>query len=246
MSDEYAVTRRFTVGSVLSTTFGVLSRNLAGFVLLAVVAIGASILLQWSLGLDLWGRGSDSAMINLIDTLATSMLTGMVAYGTFRDLRGDRAGVGAIVGRGLRLIVPIFVVGVLISLLVGIGFAFFVIPGLILWTAFWVTIPAAVVERCGIFAAFGRSRTLTRGYRWHVLGLVLLIHVPLTVLIFAVAASADGLEDFGKWDTVAFTVVIILGGFVSLFAGVGAAVSYFQLREIKEGIGIEDLVGVFD
>ena len=31
----------------------------------------------------------------------------------------------------------------------------------------WVYIPAIVVESKGIIGAFGRSRELTRGRRWH-------------------------------------------------------------------------------
>ena len=51
------------------------------------------------------------------------------------------------------------------------------IPGLIIYTVLWLVVPVAVVERPGIVASLRRSSMLTKGYRWQIFGMVLILGV---------------------------------------------------------------------
>ena len=230
----------FSIGRVLSLSFGVLTRNLPAFLFLAVAVHVAAFLASMAL-IVIAAKTSPfvAVLANLFQSLATSLLTAMIAYGTYRDLRGNRASLGQVVGRGIALVIPIFFVGLLVAIIIGIGFALVFVPGIFFATILWVAIPAAVVERPGIFASLGRSSDLTKGSRWRIFGLAVVIYVPMYVVITLLTP----LEQDGQLLVIVPTV---LYGLLSLFAAVAAAVSYFELRRIKEGIGVGDLAAVFD
>jgi lipid-A-disaccharide synthase-like uncharacterized protein len=58
---------------------------------------------------------------------------------------------------------PLVAVSILFGIGVGIGFVLLIVPGLILLVIWSVVAPVTVLERPGVFAAFGRSRELVRG-----------------------------------------------------------------------------------
>ena len=66
----------------------------------------------------------------------------------------------------LRSVEPVLLallgVSILFGVGVGIGFVLLIIPGLILLVMWSVVAPVTVLERPGVFAAFGRSRELVR------------------------------------------------------------------------------------
>lgn len=82
---------------------------------------------------------------------------------------------------------PLAAVSILFGIAVGIGFVLLVIPGLILMVIWSVVAPVTVLERPGVFAAFGRSRELVRGHGWAVFGVLALVF--LSVVVISVAAS---------------------------------------------------------
>ncbi len=117
-----------------------------------------------------------------------------IIYGTFQDLRGQRAGIGDCITRGLVSIVPVIIGSILLSLGVSVGLMLIVVPGLILLVMWWVYIPAIVVESKGIIEAFGRSRELTRGRRWHLLGLILIVGIVVLIVSFVIGKAAAGCD----------------------------------------------------
>jgi hypothetical protein len=149
-------------------------------------------------------------------------------------------------------------VGIVIALLVaGIGVAsgslgastgmsilsavFFLAVFVFLFVIWWVFVPAIVAENAGPVGCFKRSRQLTKGHRWGILGILVLVFVAniLSSIVMQLLARV-GLP----------TVVGVLNGVLSLFfaalTSVLAAVGYYSLRAEKEGFGISDLAGVFD
>ena len=99
----------------------------------------------------------------------------------------------------------------LTSIGIGLGLIFFVIPGLMLLARWAVGLPALLRENLGVSEAMGRSRDLTDGNRWRILGLALLIWVPfiLLMLLFGGLASAFGGETVSA--SLAFNIIINLG-----------------------------------
>ena len=115
-----------------------------------------------------------------------------------------------------------------------------VAPGLFLITVWWVAVPATVVERTGVVASLGRSFELTRGHRWQVFGIIMIIYVGQTVLEQLTAGLLASAPIFSATLSVVITVA-----FTAYFA-VATAVCYHDLRVLKEGVGIDDIAKVFD
>ena len=81
------------------------------------------------------------------------------------------------------VLLPLMAVSVLFAIGLTIGFVLLIIPGLILLVMWSVVAPVTVLERPGVFAAFGRSRALVRGNGWNVFGVIAI--VALAVLIIS-------------------------------------------------------------
>ena len=141
-------------------------------------------------------------------------------------------------------VAPVFwqLLGVSIVAGIGIviGFILLIIPGLILLTLWSVAIPAAVLEKPGVFASLGRSRELVRGHGWQVFGVIVLaflITVGVSIvagIIVGVAGGGDLVVAIANWLVNALTLPI---------TALVSAVLYFRLKaakgEAREGVGIE-------
>ena len=135
-----------------------------------------------------------------------------------------------------------------------------VTPVLILWilAVFIVTAPAIVIERVG-FRGLGRSAQLTRDYRWPIVGAIVLTFLCY-LLINILVGGVIMLVLFGLVSMVPPTgfIGVIAGGILpvvftaALFTigfglvGVFVALIYARLREIKEGIGVDQIAAVFE
>jgi hypothetical protein len=105
-----------------------------------------------------------------------------------------------------------------------------------------LVVPAMVVERIG-FRAFARTAELSKGYRWPVLGLLLLL-LGLCSLLLLVPGGffLEAVDDeLGGLSFIAVLLSLAYG-----FGGVGVGLIYARLREIKEGARPEALAEVFD
>ncbi len=106
------------------------------------------------------------------------------------------------VGDLLRSVQPVFWpllgVSILFGLGVGIGFVLLIIPGLILIVIWAVVAPVTVLERPGVFAAFGRSRELVRGNGWNVFVVVALVFLAVAVISLAAGLIASTLGPLGR------------------------------------------------
>lgn len=127
------------------------------------------------------------------------------------------------------------------SLLVGLASILLIVPGLILFTMWFVATPVCVVERLGPNASMRRSTQLTKGHRWKVFGLILLL-----VIISAVVSP---LIEFGLAaisTTLSLVGTLIWNGIWGAFYAIAVVVTYHDLRVAKEGINIEQIASVFD
>lgn len=241
----------FSVGSVIKRTFNTFFANIVPFGILSLILYLPTLLYSFmSIGQLESGEASGDVtgeiVITVISFILTYILIGALVYGTVQHLGGQKPSLGAILSRGMSTIGPVVVIALLLSLVVGIGFVLLIIPGIFLTVVYSVVIPAAVVERPGITGAFSRSWDLTKGYRWSVLGLLLIMVVILIVLSLAVG-TAGGIVAFSMGD---FTLLIILNYLLSAFSGalmaVMIAVLYHDLRVAKEGVSTAQIAAVFD
>lgn len=263
MTDATFREARFDFGHVVSETFGLIFRNFAPFALLALILVGAprfGILYLQSTFVrqqpDMAGWVTfGGALLSLVTTY---ILQGALTRASVDDLSKKGLSFGAALGDGLRYFFPLFIVALLVGLGAFVGFLFFVIPGLILIVRWAVAAPAAVIEREGPTHSIGRSAELTEGHRWAVFGLVLLYSVFAFAVgvAFGMAMSAVGggvvhasaeeviTADWAGYIYAAGSAVV--DAMLSLVATVGMASLYFELRRVKDGVGVDELAKVFD
>jgi hypothetical protein len=176
-----------------------------------------------------------------------AFLHAALTHGAVVQFGGRTPGVGECMAAGLRFFLPIIAIILLNGLGVGFGFVLLIVPGLMLMTAWFVIIPAAVVERVGIFGAFSRSGRLTKGHRWAIFFLVFLMgFANYVVQVFEIQVSRALLEaGLSRFWAVAVPFVLITP-FAWVIWIVGVSSIYFELRHIKEGVQADQLAAVFD
>jgi hypothetical protein len=185
----------------------------------------------------------------LVSLIFTYFLQAALIYGTASDLNGRSASFSTCVATGLKSFIPLAAIAILTSLAVGVGFLLLIVPGVILWLGWSVTIPVRVIEHTPILGVFGRSWQLTSGHRGAIFGLFVIFFLGAFALQMAIMPFRG--VTFGASGTVQpSTIYVVLGAIgrvvLSMFGATMVGVLYYELRSVKEGIGPEALAAVFD
>jgi len=234
----------FSVGSVLSRSLSTLFKNLVPFVVIGLIVYVPVFVAQIFLTSGVTaeqGPDAKQAVSVLIRFIAEFVVTGALVYGVFQSLRQKPVELSECLSVGLARLLPVIGVGILVAILIWLGLLLLIVPGIILACMLYVAVPVAVVEKPGVFASLSRSADLTKGHRWTIFAIFLVI-LALALVIGMVLVMALA--------TTGSLVVALLGTVIALFfglwSGVAQAVVYHDLRKVKEGIDIEDLAKVFD
>jgi len=245
--------REFRIGTVFRLSFAIWWRNAAPFTLLTTIIYVPLIL--WAMSL---ARGQvDAAQVEQfglvsvgIVSLLNMLLTATLTYGVVMELRGERASLGACVVNGLKRFFPVVGVTLLTTLAIGGATLLLIVPGLIVSCMLWVAVPAAIVERPGLMGALRRSRALTQGNKMQIFGLILLLGMltgAVSGIMQAVLLEGGSIADTSveRLPTYIYAEVVRIVVFGPLGA-VLPAVSYFLLREEREGVSAAELAKVFE
>lgn len=142
-------------------------------------------------------------------------------------------------------LLPIVLLTVAVTFIVLLGLSALVVPGLWASAVFSMMVPAVVIERAG-FSALSRSAHLTRGYRWPIVILVVFV----MIIDFALNFVAGFVQAFVAGSTTgvifSFCLALLCGTASAGLSGIILAVVYARLREIKEGIGVDEIAAVFE
>jgi hypothetical protein len=248
----HAPAERFDIGRILSRMAGVLSRNFRVLAVLALLLSGLPSLLlavsQRGLLAPLGSVVSDAAGAGwLLNLVIGALLQAALIHGTISDLNARPVTLADCLGTAVRHVLPLIGIGIATTVAIFFGFLFFIVPGVILALALCVAAPVRVVEGLGVFNSMGRSGDLTRGHRGAILLLFILYGVGL-IVVQSLAAVLFTLTSFGSPDTSLSRLVLapLLQAIGALIGAAGVASIYFELRTIKEGVGIEALAAAFD
>ncbi len=122
--------------------------------------------------------------VSFVFALAGIALIGGMVYTGVRRAAGDSVSF-SMLGRGFRNILQLFLAVLLMSILSGIGYVLFVLPGIYLSVAWSMTIPLLVDQRLGIWEAMEISRkTVTR--HWFKVFVLMMIIMPVLVAVSAI------------------------------------------------------------
>ncbi|MEY4501473.1 MAG: hypothetical protein RIS52_1363 [Pseudomonadota bacterium] len=266
----------FDLARVLSTSFSAIARNwkpVFGFALIGGLLTAGFTALQMNGVSDLMAARSTAtsgaspeqavqlqtaASLSLFKSplywlgvigsiFASSFTNAGLVRGLIGQENGDAASLGACLSTALRFGMPMFVLTFLWALGVSFGMILLIIPAVILLTMWSVSVPVLIVEKTGVIGAFGRSRALTKGYRWAVFGTLLVF----TILYAIVSSAATGFSSTGLlklYQSSAFLGFGLSLAVSTLLAPVLTSflvALYQELRLVKEGGGAKGLAEVF-
>ena len=250
----------FGVGEVARTAATLLRRkagaftalSLAGFapVLVAIVLVVTVLIIAAE---DSAAATAAAVILYGIVTLAGfAWSQAAIIYCAVRTLRAEPPTIGQAARRALAKIAPVAGVVLLGGLATAAGMFLLVVPGIVLWLMFWVAVPAAVVEG-GVVSALRRSHELTRGHKWTILRLAIVLMLAMwlgAVVVMAGPMLAAAAADDSVWEFIALFAQLGAWLLVQVLAwavwGVVAAASYYHLRLAAEGGSGRDIVDVFD
>lgn len=246
-----------SIGAVLGRAFGVMTGN-------PVTVFGIALLVG-ALPQEVLGYLSRQAMSEDADvqagiaalwllSLPLFLLTSALAQSALvrasgAYLEGRNAAIGACLAAGVRKILPVIGLTILLMLGLLLGFVLFVIPAVILALMWAVAVPALVEDDAGVIESFGRSRYLTKGSRWAILALLIVV-VVITWLIAALAFIPGlilGISAAGgaALSPVGFVISLITATLTTALWSTVITSLYFALRDRREGPRTEQLANVF-
>ncbi len=221
-----AAARRIDIGGVLSKAFDTYGKYLSTLVLGALVVFVPVALIAALLSSSVFG----SLIAAVASIIGTTWYSGMVVR-TVQDVQDGRldSTLGELFGSVTPVLGQLILVGLVAGIGIAIGFVLLIVPGLILLAIWAVAAPVVVVERPGVFAALSRSGALTKGNRWQVFGVIVVIFAVVVVvgIVFgAISAIGDSV-------VLSFLVQLAMNVLIAPIWALAAAILYFALREAQ-------------
>jgi hypothetical protein len=233
------------VGQTLALAIGLLGRHLPVMAGLALPSAFLTTLLA-QLATAQVVSGDYGAAVRtygiqvVVSLLIYSLTVALIVHAAVQAMRGHRVRILQSLAATLPRTVPIMLVSVMTGLLAGLAMLLVVVPGVIVYVMLFVAQPACVVERLGADASLSRSAALTKGNRWRIFGLCL--------IVFVLRAAVGGVAGLLLRDTpwaVLIGVDTLVNAVLLAFYGLVCAVVYYQLRVLREGVDIERIAAVF-
>jgi uncharacterized membrane protein len=139
--------------------------------------------------------------------------------------------------------VPVFLTSLLVQVLVSLGMVFLIVPGVFLAVMLLVSTVACILEDRSPVEALKRSRELTRGNRWRVLGLVLILALLVigTGLLVAIPTAAAGIVP-GIGALVGRVLASAAEGLLGVFVAIILTHAFLELRRLNEASAPAPLV----
>lgn len=268
MTAEAVETRKLDIARVLGETFQVIGRNIVTFAILGLVLSGlpTGVLAFLQAGW-LRSQGDLTSLVMspayfanvgygvLVSLITTAILQGALIYATVQDMNGQKPAVGEALATGLRNFLGLIIVSILFGLAVVFGFVLLIVPGIMIATAWCVAVPSLVAERRGVFDSFSRAAELTRGHRWRIFGLFVLLWIIMIVLglvissistaaMFATPGSLDN-PVAAALNPISILLQVIQQTITAVIGASLVAVLYVELRKLRDGAGPQWLAEVF-
>ena len=255
-------TTTFGLGKVLATGFRIWARNFIPFLLITTLVYAP----LWIWGIwctqgadDRWALHRVFLFARYSPMLSLSLYflsSAALTYGVVMELEGQHASLIACLSRWLRRLLPtigtilvlalcfvvLSVVLVLMIELIGGWIPIVIWFVLLLWVAsiLYVATQASVFEQPGSFGALERSRALTKGHRF-ALAIIVILLVLIAVVLQVIIQQLD-LRDLSLFVYLDLVRSVLVGSLASVMPGV----AYYFLRAEKEGTSASELAAVFD
>ncbi|MDG4903904.1 MULTISPECIES: hypothetical protein [unclassified Mesorhizobium] len=246
----------FQIGRVFNNTFSVIGRNIGLCVGLAALFSGLPQLVTQLVRLNFHpgnpanfaaattnyklGYISGTAVVIILYFAFAFLLQSSLVRVAIEDMNGKKPTFSDCVRIAIRFLLPTVGMGLLVGLGVGAASIALLVPGIILGLGWSMAVPVLIQERLGVFGSMSRSRALTKGSRWALLGLFVIL-----VIIGFVIQSISAVVIYLFHGIVAALLAAMVQSVVSMVTSVATAVSYVELRQVKEGTGVDELAEIF-
>jgi hypothetical protein len=232
----------FRIGRVFSRATAVFLRNFPVYFVVTTVAHLPNVLLSQG-GKQPGGAAVGWLLLGVFLTLTLGMLSqAIVVHGAFQDMRRKPVSLAEAIRVAFSRFLPILGLAICAAFAVGFGLLLLIVPGYILLVMWYVAAPACVVERLGPFDSLKRSAVLTKGHRWAIFGMIMVVGIPAAIVGAVIGAA---LGQTGNASLVMLGA-LIWGGVSGAFTAIVAVVAYHDLRVAKEGIDTQQIASVFD
>ena len=241
---------------------------LVPFVLYLIMVI-AIVIFVFTVGLAVWASGSAAliwvaSLLGIVVVLGFTMVgQGLLLLGAFQRLRGQPLRIGEALQRVLTRLLPLLGLSILcgLALFLTVVVTFLVfgmlaaalgvvalvlvpaiyVPAAILVVMWAVVVPACIVEGLGPIGSMSRSTDLTKGYRWKIFGIMVLLLFLLPLIGSVVQLMLGTINDqlAGLFAIIWFVVWIA-------YFNCAIIMTYHDLRVAKEGIDTEQIASIFD
>ncbi len=154
---------------------------------------------------------------------------------------GDREdSMGEALSYAARHLPEIVIAGIVFMLVIAVGFAVFVVPGIWLWGCFQLWLVALCVEGLGPFGALGRSWRLIEGHWWRTSTTVGVAYIIIVVISLAEGLVMALVGAFLRTDPALLVAVSqLLGAILSIFTTpmltVAMLAIFYDLKLRREG-----------
>ena len=237
------------VGNVFSRAFPVWRQLIGPFSLLYAIQVLPTIIQATSVqphhvpvhGETVSPFGWPLAVATIFGLLIALVTHGATYVAATRVMDGASPSVLTAIEAAMGRFLPLLGAWICAGFLMIIGTLLFFVPGLMVYVAYFIIGPVCVLERLGPTASLKRSAGLTKGSRWRIFGLLLLLGVisGLTNALSIPAKMAFGPLP-GAFVQLVFSVVL------TLFSTIVVTIVYRDLTESKDGFGGSRIAAVFD
>jgi hypothetical protein len=251
---DTAVAGTFRLADVFSKSVAIYSRRFLQFIILTVIAsipnyLALLLIRVPTTRTEFASIATARVSLTLIDIATKSLASGAVMYGVVQELRGRTFSVGDSILVALRRFLPMVGVAICTTIVIALGIVLLIIPGIMFACMYYVASPVCVAEQAGVFTSMSRSSFLTKGHRWQVFGIFLLLLAGGLALGAILTGTLIWTATRGfVWGSTTGVLItrLALSAIIGAFNGVLMGVLYYELRVDKEGVDIDKIAGVFD
>ena len=242
--------REMSIGRVLSRAFATIAGAPVSTLGTACLCALPGVLFGLVPGVPEW-EAAPALVGGLVSVLLWMVAQGALIRATAIHDTVGQARIGECAAAGLRTALPLLALAIVASIGVVIGWSLLLVPGVMLLTLWSVAAPAVVEERYGVLGALERSRALTKGARWRVFALFLVVIVLWWIVsaLVGVGLIVGGGFRYAGQDGAAALPFLALSLAVKTITtacwGTIQGSLYLELRDWKDGPATEALAEVF-
>jgi zinc-ribbon domain len=179
-----------TVGRPINVT-DVLSKSFSLLTHAPVLLIPQAIVLVFSLLEDLTKSGSPlSYILDIIILIISIVVSGAYPSMVQAVLGGGQVSVANSLRHASGRFLTLLVAGIIIAIIVILGFVALIVPGLILLTWYLYTVPAIMLENKGALAGMAASKAFGRDKKWSTFTLFI-VYVAVAIVVAVIGAALD-------------------------------------------------------